>query len=110
MKIKVVLDSSGPGSVPRGTVLEVGRDVSEEESRNYLASGFAVPVVEERVETPTPKQERVETREDKEPEPVEVVTTEPEPEQPEPDSDTEDEPVKRGPGRPPGSKNKPKPQ
>lgn len=113
MKIKIVMDSSGPGSIPRGTVLEVGKDISEADAQNLLevrtghSGAFAVPVVEERVESPVPKQERVETREDKAAE----VHAEPAVHAEPVVQDSQEEfPVKRGPGRPPGSRNRPKPQ
>jgi hypothetical protein len=71
-----------------GAVIEVPDD----EGRDLCAGGLAVPVAEERkVETAAPP-----------PDPAVEVRAEPAL------AEGEAEPVKRGPGRPPGSTNKPK--
>lgn len=118
MKVRIIQQMSGsrPNGLPwppAGTVL----DVPDWEGRSLCATGdshdtpIAVPVVEERAETrPAPQPTPVETRA---PEPAAAVAAEPVAEakptvteQPEPP----EQPVKRGPGRPPGSTNKPRPQ
>lgn len=103
MKVKLIMQMSGPRPDSSdwpgfgGTL-----DVSDGEGADLIAAGIAVPVAEERaVESaamvPDPK---VEVR--AEPDLVEQFA--------DPAlTGTEAEPVKRGPGRPPGSKNAPKP-
>ena len=111
MKVRIMQQGSGPGSVPVGTILEV----SDEEGRGMCATTdsqrtpYAVPVVEDRAEQrPAPEDKRTETREDKAAEKPEP----PEPEPPKVEEKKAEEPEpepRRGPGRPPGSTNRPKP-
>ncbi len=104
MRVKIIQQASGPGSYPIGTIL----DLPEDEARGLCSAGasqgtpFAIPVVEDRTETAVaPAKANVEVRAEVKAEAVPVVT-EPEP--------VVEQPVKRGPGRPPGSTNKPRPQ
>ncbi len=95
MKLRMIMQMSGPR--PDGTDwpgFGEPLETSEAEGADLVAAGIAVPVAEERaVESaamvPDPK--------------VEVRA------EPVADESVVDEPVKRGPGRPPGSTNKPKP-
>jgi hypothetical protein len=111
VKVRIIQQASGPGSYPVGTILEV----TPEEARGLCSTGasqstpFAVPVVEDRTETAdAPEKPAVETRG------TSAATASPAVKAPEPVKAEEpvkdEEPVKRGPGRPPGSTNRPKPQ
>lgn len=88
MKVRMVQQMSGPrGDGTDWPAFGAEIDVSDEEGRDLCAGGIAIPVAEERAaETAHVPDARVELR------------GEPEPEVP----------AKRGPGRPPGSTNKPK--
>jgi hypothetical protein len=108
MKIRIVMDSSGPGSIPAGTILEVGKDISKADAENLLevrsghSSAVAVPVVEDRAETADAPEKRGTEKRDAPEKPAErEAAAEP--------AEPEEEP-KRAPGRPPGSTNKPRPQ
>jgi hypothetical protein len=109
VKVRIIQQASGPGSVPLGTILEV----TPEEARGLCSAGasqstpFAVMVTEDRTETAdAPEKRNVETRG------TSTATAAPKVQEPakaeEPKA--EEEPAKRGPGRPPGSTNRPKPQ
>jgi hypothetical protein len=108
VKVRVIQQASGPGSVPVGTILAV----TPEEARGLChvtdsqPTPFAVLVVEDRTETAdAPVSVATETRGGGtlKPAVAEVHNDTPEPE-------VVEAPAKRGPGRPPGSTNRPKPQ
>lgn len=105
VKVRLIQQGSGPGSYPIGTILEV----TPEEARGLCGHGdshstpFAVLVTEDRTETAdAPEKRNVETRK-ADPAPAKAAPPPPEPPKAE-------EPVKRGPGRPPGSTSRPRPQ
>lgn len=91
MKVKLIQQMSGPRYDGRDWPdFGVEFEVPDAEGRDLCAGGIAVPVVEERkVEIAAPP-----------PDPTVEVRAEPEP--------PVEEPIRRGPGRPPGSLNKPK--
>lgn len=106
MRVRIIQQGSGPGSYPLGTVL----DVDDETGAAWCSHGdshstpFAVPVVEERkAETAARPDPAVEVRAEvsgtaEVSGPALVATSQGE----------DPSPPKRGPGRPPGSKNAPK--
>jgi len=104
VKVKMIQQMSGPR--PDGTdwpAYGAELDVSDAEGKDLCAGGIAIPVAAEaRSVEPASPDPRVEVRVVEEP-----VAPMPPPEPPAPEPPAE-VPVRRGPGRPPGSTNRPK--